>query len=227
MNDNSDSSDSSNKNIKNKTSEREWEIDNLPNRLTVFRITLVPIVIASLLLSLPATPWIDEKKNILGHIAAWTFIIASITDYFDGVIARKRNIVTVFGSFLDPIADKILVVSSIIMLQALGRIHPVIVVILIVRELYMTSLRLLALEKGLTIPVNQLGKWKTATQMVGIPLLMFNHDILGIPVHKIGNICIYLASILSVYSAIVYSLNLLKKFRTKRLMLKRSAKIST
>ena len=94
----------------------------------------------------------EELKSLMGWAAAWIFVIASITDFLDGFIARKRKIVTVFGSFLDPIADKFLVVSSIIMLQALGRIPVLIVIVLVLREFYITSLRLLAGDRGLVIP---------------------------------------------------------------------------
>lgn len=150
----------------------EWEIDNLPNRLTMFRVILIPIILLSLFLNLSTSNFVINNIRTLNYVAAWTFVIASITDFFDGYIARKKNIVTVFGSFLDPIADKFLVISSLIMLQALGRVHVLVVLILVLREMYITALRLLAMEKGLSVPVGTLGKWKTATQMVGIPLLM-------------------------------------------------------
>jgi CDP-diacylglycerol--glycerol-3-phosphate 3-phosphatidyltransferase len=158
--------------------------------------------------------WAASLK--LGYVAGWTFVAASITDFFDGYIARKRGIVTVFGSFLDPIADKFLVVSSLILLGELERIHSIVVLILVLREMYITSLRLLASERGLRVPVGQLGKWKTAVQMVGIPLLMANDKPWGIPMSLIGTICIYLASIFSLYSALEYSLGLIKKIKMKR-----------
>ncbi|MAF76746.1 MAG: hypothetical protein CME60_01195, partial [Halobacteriovoraceae bacterium] len=93
---------------------QEWEIDNLPNRLTIFRMLLIPIIITGLILNKTNVAWIEPYKLKLGYMAAWTFVLASVTDFFDGYIARKRGIVTVFGSFLDPIADKFLVVSSLI-----------------------------------------------------------------------------------------------------------------
>src|SRR5690606_7729726 len=115
----------------------DLEIDNLPNRLTIFRILLIPIVLGAFYLT--GTDYISEEwKAICGQIAAWTFAAASITDFFDGHIARKRNIVTVFGSFLDPIADKFLTVSSLIMLGSLGKIPAIIVIILVLREMFMT-----------------------------------------------------------------------------------------
>ena len=94
----------------------EWDIDNLPNRLTLFRVLLIPIIIGCLGFNLPTWGTLLPFQKTLGWIAAFIFSIAAITDFFDGHFARRRNIVTVFGSFLDPVADKFLVVSSIIML---------------------------------------------------------------------------------------------------------------
>ncbi len=191
----------------------EWEIDNLPNRLTMFRVVLIPIVLVSLFLTTIDHPTLNLYHRTLNYIGAWTFVAASITDFFDGFIARKRNIVTVFGSFLDPIADKFLVISSLIILLALNRIHVIVVLILVLRELYITALRLLAIEKGLTVPVGTLGKWKTATQMVGIPLLMANDIPFGINMPVLGTIAIMLASIFSIYSALEYSIGFVRKVR--------------
>jgi CDP-diacylglycerol--glycerol-3-phosphate 3-phosphatidyltransferase len=183
----------------------EWEIDNLPNRITMFRIVLIPIILFSL--------YFNTKT--LNYVAAWTFVLASISDFFDGYFARKRKLVTVFGSFLDPIADKFLVISSLIMLLELHRIHVFVVVILVMREMYITALRLLAMEKGLSVPVGTLGKWKTATQMVGIPFLMANDFPFGINLLLIGEILLYLATIFSLYSALEYSLGFLKKIKKR------------
>lgn len=194
----------------------EWEIDNLPNRLTMLRVILIPIILLSLFFNLSTSPWVIEHIKLLNYTAAWTFVAASITDFFDGYIARKKNIVTVFGSFLDPIADKFLVISSLIMLLALGRVHVLIVLVLVLREMYITALRLLAMEKGLSVPVGTLGKWKTATQMVGIPLLMANDKPWGLDMALLGTIAIYLASLFSLYSALEYSAGLVKKIQKLR-----------
>ena len=202
----------------------EWDIDNLPNRLTFFRVLLIPVIICSLFLPVSGYQWAAEHTRMLGYIAAWTFVAASITDFFDGYIARKRNIVTVFGSFLDPIADKFLVVSSLILLQELGRINVILVIILVLREIYITALRLLAKERGLSVPVGGLGKWKTAIQMVGIPFLMAYDKPWGIPMPLLGDICIYVASFLSVFSALQYSAGLLGKISKLRKELKLSKK---
>ena len=148
------------------------QFNNLPNRLTLFRIFLIPVVVTCL--GMIEFGFWEKSHVLLGWIAGWTFTLASITDALDGYIARKRNLVTVFGSFLDPIADKFLVVTSLIMLLVLGRIHYLIVIILVLRELYITSLRLLAQSEGIAIPVDRWGKWKAGFQMAGIPMIMAN-----------------------------------------------------
>lgn len=202
----------------------EWEIDNLPNRLTMLRVILIPIILLSLFFNQSNYAWANTHTKLLNYIAAWTFVAASITDFFDGYIARKKNIVTVFGSFLDPIADKFLVISSLIMLLALGRVHVLIVLVLVLREMYITALRLLAMEKGLSVPVGTLGKWKTATQMVGVPLLMAHDHPWGIDMPLLGTIAIYLASLFSLYSALEYSIGLIKKIQKMRKENKRKKK---
>lgn len=192
----------------------DLQIDNLPNRLTIFRIILIPIMIGILYV---VDLDIDSiNSSTLGWIAGWIFTIASITDFFDGYIARKRNIVTVFGSFLDPIADKFLTVSALIMLMSLGRIPSILVIILVIREMYMTSLRLLAINEGITLPVSELGKWKTAMGMVGIPMLMANEPWFFFNFPLIGIVFIYIASILSMWSAITYSVSIIKKLKESR-----------
>ena len=194
----------------------EWEINNLPNKLTIFRVCLIPVIVLCLILNLTDLDWILDKKVTLGYIAGWTFVAASITDFLDGYIARKRKIVTVFGSFIDPIADKFLVVSSLIMLLALDRLNVLVVIILVLREIYITALRLLAIERGFTLPVNNLAKWKTAFQMIGIPMLMPNDQPWGLPMPMTGKICVYLAALISIYSAMQYSLGLVKRLKEER-----------
>jgi CDP-diacylglycerol--glycerol-3-phosphate 3-phosphatidyltransferase len=179
-------------------------------------VVLIPIILLSLCANLVENPWLLSKLKFFNYLAAWTFVGASITDFFDGYIARKKNIVTVFGSFLDPIADKFLVISSLIMLLALNRLNVLIVLILVLREMYITALRLLAMEKGIIVPVGTLGKWKTATQMVGIPLLMAADSPFGINFTLLGTIAIYLATLFSTYSALQYSVGLISKIQKLR-----------
>lgn len=195
----------------------DLEIDNLPNRLTFFRMLMIPVVVLALYFTEDTPRWIEPYHQWLGHIACWVFVVASFTDFLDGYIARKRNIVTVFGSFIDPIADKFLVVSALIMLMGLDRVHPIVVIILVLREMYMTSLRLLAMSEGVDVPVSEMGKWKTGTQMVATPMLMIYDDFFGLDLPIIGTALIYVAALLSLWSALKYSLNMIKKLQEKRL----------
>lgn len=194
----------------------DLEIDNLPNRLTFFRMLMIPVVVLALYFTKETPESLFAYKKYLGHIACWIFVAASITDFFDGYFARKYNIVTVFGSFMDPIADKFLIVSSLIMLMALGRVHSVIVVILVLREMYMTSLRLLAMTEGINVPVSSMGKWKTTFQMIATPMLMVYENFLGLPLAVIGTVLMYIAALLSLWSAILYSISMIKKLREVR-----------
>jgi CDP-diacylglycerol--glycerol-3-phosphate 3-phosphatidyltransferase len=200
----------------NSHSHDEWEIDNLPNRLTLFRIALIPVILTSLYLTTCDFKWVTPYTSFLNYLAAWTFVAASITDFLDGYIARKRKLITVFGSFLDPIADKFLVVSSLIMLLGLQRIPTPLVIVLVVREMYITALRLMAGERGIKMPVGHLGKWKTTFQMIGIPLLMAFDKPWGIPMDVLGLVFIGLAALFSVYSAFEYSWNLIHKIKQAR-----------
>lgn len=195
----------------------DLEIDNLPNRLTFFRMLMIPVVVLTLYFTKDTPYWALSYQDWLGHIACWIFVLASITDFLDGYIARKRNIVTVFGSFIDPMADKFLVVSALIMLMALDRVHPMVVIILVLREMYMTSLRLLAMSEGVDVPVSSMGKWKTTAQMVATPMLMIYDDFLGMNLQLIGTVLIYVAAFLSLWSALKYSLSMIRKLREKRL----------
>ncbi len=195
----------------------DLEIDNLPNRLTILRMLMIPVVVLALyFVGHPEHGTGTVPTWFLGHLATWTFVVASLTDWLDGYIARKRNIVTVFGSFLDPIADKFLVVSGLIMLAGLNRVHEVVVIVLVLREMYMTSLRLLANHEGFTIPVSKSGKWKTGFQMTAMPMLMVGYPWLGMPWHEIGTGCIWVAGLLSLGSAISYTFDMMKGLKVAR-----------
>ncbi|OFZ21737.1 MAG: CDP-diacylglycerol--glycerol-3-phosphate 3-phosphatidyltransferase [Bdellovibrionales bacterium GWB1_55_8] len=177
-----------------------------PNFITLARIAFVPVVVGLLFLNDP----------IWDLVAALTFGIASFTDYLDGYIARKSKTITVYGKLLDPLADKFLVVSSLVMLQHLGRIHVVIVILLICRELAITGLRALASAEGVIIPASSSAKWKTATQMVAIPLLMVKTDLLGIPFFSIGTALIYISLAISLWSARDYVADFFVGMKEKR-----------
>mgnify|MGYP002624211904 CR=1 FL=1 len=205
----------------------DLEIDNLPNRLTIFRMLLIPLVVGSLFIAGQDFVWAIQIKTNLGWFAGWIFTIASITDFFDGYIARKKNIVTVFGSFLDHIDEKFLVVCFLIMLIYFGRVHALIVIILVLRELYITYLRLLAHSEGISVPVNSMGKWKTVIQMIATPMLMIYETWWIIPFDLLGTVLIYLASAISIASATIYSLGVvvkLKEVRKQKRLLRKQKK---
>ena len=150
---------------------------NLPNKLTIFRIILVPVLVIIPLFSIkgeffgiPTTFWI---MNII-------FIIASITDSLDGYIARSRNQITTFGKFLDPIADKVLVVAVLIILVGMAKIPSWIPIIVIIREFIVSGYRLVAVEKdGEVIAASMWGKMKTTTQMIAIILALLDVNAFG------------------------------------------------
>ena len=131
---------------------------NLPNKLTVLRIILVPFMVAAMLIEFPF--------NYL--VAGLIFGVASITDYFDGKIARSRNLITDFGKFADPIADKILVISALVCFLAKGLCDPIILIIVLFREFVVTSIRLSAASSGKVVAANMWGKVKTVTQIIAI-----------------------------------------------------------
>ncbi len=163
---------------------------NTPNLLTLLRIVLVPVVVGLLFLH-------DPTWDV---VAAFIFGAASITDYLDGYLARIQNTETVYGKLMDPLADKFLVVSSVIILQELGRIHPIVVILLICREIAITGLRALASAEGVVIGASASAKWKTATQMVAIPFIM-GQELLGVPLRATGMILLYISLGISFWSA--------------------------
>lgn len=184
----------------------DLEFATTPNLLTTARVFFVPVVITLLF---QRTPGMD-------FFAALAFTIAAITDYFDGYLARRDNSESVFGKLMDPLADKFLVVSALCMLQELGRIHPVVVIVLICREIAITGLRALASSEGLIIGASRSAKWKTATQMVAIPFLMLKRDVFGVPVYEIGQALLYLSLAISLWSAKDYIVDFFHAIREKR-----------
>ncbi|GFI61436.1 CDP-diacylglycerol--glycerol-3-phosphate 3-phosphatidyltransferase [Clostridiales bacterium] len=164
---------------------------NLPNKLTIFRVILIPVFIVVLMGGI-------VPETMCRYIGVAIFCIASFTDYLDGHIARKYNLVTNFGKFMDPLADKLLVSSALICMIELGMLPAWIVIIIISREFIITGFRLLAAEAGLVIAASWWGKIKTVTQMAMIIVVILGvNDILG-------NILIVLATIFTAVSGIDY-----------------------
>lgn len=185
---------------------------NLPNKLTIFRIILSLLLITILLMPFDALGIalpklfvnelivIDMKYIIAGVI----FIVASVTDLLDGYLARKMNCVTDFGKMLDAIADKVLVNPCLVILAASGFIHPIVPVILIIRDSIVNALKMVSGNKGKVIGAIKTGKVKTVCLMVGIALTLFYNmpfELLNI---KVSEFLLIVATVLSVISAIQY-----------------------
>ena len=167
---------------------------NLPNKLTVARVVLIPFFVFFLLS--------DPYNDILKWAALATFIIASLTDLLDGRIARKYNLVTDFGKFMDPLADKLLVCSAMIGLVELGRIPAVVVITIIAREFIISGFRLIAADNGRVIAASYWGKFKTTFQMLMVVLMIAN---INDPVMvTITNVIMWIALALTIVSLIDY-----------------------
>lgn len=168
---------------------------NLPNKLTILRVIMIPFFLVFLYLGngdMSAGKW----------IAFGIFIAASLTDMLDGKIARKYNLVTNFGKFMDPLADKLLVCSAMIALTDMGRIPAWIVIIIIAREFIISGFRLIAAEKGTVIAAGIWGKCKTAVQMVMVCFLIA--DLGGSVIHIIEQVLIYVSLALTIISLADY-----------------------
>ena len=195
---------------------------NTPNLLTLFRMVFVPVIVGLLFIREP-------KWDV---VAALAFTAASITDYLDGYIARAHKIETIYGKLMDPLADKFLVVSALIMLQELGRIHPGVVILLICREMGITGLRALASAEGVVIAASGSAKWKTASQMVAIPLIM-GRSLFGLPLYPLGMVLLYISLTISLWSAIDYLIGFFsglkeaRKHKNQERALARKARIAS
>lgn len=192
---------------------------NLPNKITMSRIVLALIIIALLLFPFDATgislPQLFVNESIVIDIryiiAGILFIVASITDFIDGKIARKHNQVTDFGKMTDAIADKILVNSVLIILASTGFISAIIPVIIIVRDTVVNSIKMIAGNKGEVVAASKLGKLKTASLMIGIVLTLFYNLPFELWNIKVSEALLVVASALSIVSGIQYY-NANKKF---------------
>jgi CDP-diacylglycerol--glycerol-3-phosphate 3-phosphatidyltransferase len=167
---------------------------NLPNKLTIFRVLLIPFFVVVLL--------INPDNSINRYIADTIFIIASLTDMLDGKIARKYNLVTDFGKFMDPLADKLLVCSALICLIETRQVPAWVVIIIIAREFVISGFRLVASDNGIVIAASYWGKFKTVFQMFMIIVMVANID--HIVAYTLGQILMYIALVLTVVSLIDY-----------------------
>ena len=194
---------------------------NLPNKLTILRVLLVPIFILFFILSAgkiyPMTIStmsyeFEYQFDLFRLIAALIFTIASITDTLDGIIARKYNLITNFGKLLDPLADKILVISALMLLSANGEINVIWIIIVVVREISISAIRLVCLEQGVVVSASKFGKYKTATQMIFIILMLFN-------MHTVGKVFFTVTYVLFVISEILVIVSFVDYIRNNKKML--------
>jgi len=183
---------------------------NLPNILTMTRIAAIPLM-AALLMS---------PTQSAGFWAAAVFSLASITDWLDGFLARRMGIVTIFGKFLDPIADKLIVMAALIMILPFGRVPAWMVLVILGREIIITGLRGIASSEGIVIQASDLGKFKTIFQLVAIIGLLLHYDynwLFGIEhqwvhvnMHNVGMFFLWIATLLTVWSGVDYLARFIK-----------------
>ncbi|MDD4194596.1 MAG: CDP-diacylglycerol--glycerol-3-phosphate 3-phosphatidyltransferase [Acholeplasmataceae bacterium] len=173
------------------------------NKLTILRVLMIPVMIVLMYINSLQKPIGFFNMSTAQFIIALLFIIASLTDFLDGYIARKYHQITTFGKFLDPIADKVLVMVALLYLMMImpSRVPLWAVMIVIIREFMVTGVRLLAIEKGQVIAASIYGKIKTATTMVALIILLFND--FGLTVW-IGNVLFYIAIFFTLMSGIDY-----------------------
>ncbi len=178
----------------NMTKKRPIAIFNLPNILTLFRIACIPLIVLLLFFPHKATSF----------MAALVFGLASISDLLDGFLARRRQMVTTLGQFLDPLADKLIVSAALIMLIPLGRVPAWMVVVIVGRELAITGLRSVAVSEGQVISASELGKKKMVFQIVAILGLLFHYDYFGVDCHAVGMFFMWLAVVVTLWSGFSY-----------------------
>ena len=181
-------------------------VTSLPNLLSLFRIALIPVIVVLLL----------QPSRERALAATFAFMIACISDFLDGYLARKHNISTTIGKFLDPLADKLIVTALLIMLAALPRQPAVpawLVVIVIGREVAVTGLRAVAYSRGMVLAAEELGKYKTIYQMFALTGLLMHYDFFGVDWHAGGMYFLVIATVLSVWSGIDYHVKVFRQVR--------------
>lgn len=184
---------------------------NLPNKLTTIRLLSVPLFIIvylipyqSLGIEITVFDVLSTSLSLLDIILFLVFALSALTDYLDGYIARKQHLITTFGKFIDPIADKLIVNTTLLLLASTHDIHIIIPIIMISRDIIVDAIRLVASQKNVVLAASYLGKAKTMTQMIAICLLLLNNIVfagLHIPMDQI---MIWLATLISFVSGVDY-----------------------
>ena len=183
---------------------------NIPNLLTWLRILLIPVFVAVFYLS-------DQtlSLHLKDAFATGVFLLAALTDWLDGYLARKLNQTSAFGAFLDPVADKLMVAAALLILVKLGRADALIAFIIIGREITISALREWMAKVGASksIAVSMLGKIKTTFQMLALLLLLYHQSLLGINCQVIGELLLYLAALLTLWSMGYYLMCAMPQFK--------------
>lgn len=179
------------------------ETFNLPNTITIIRIGVVPFLF--ILLSDPGEFW--------SLVLAILFVAASITDLLDGYIARKYQLVTTMGKFLDPIADKLIINTAMILMIPIGHIPSWIVAVTIMRDLVVDGIRSISSSEGLFIQASRLGKQKTLAQIFAVTALLIHYPFFGADAHLVGMIILYIAFVLTIYSGTDYFVKFYRRVR--------------
>lgn len=176
---------------------------NIPILLTWLRVALIPLMVG--VLYIPDS-WLGSFNKTQGLAATLIFIVAALTDWIDGFLARRWNQTSAFGAFLDPVADKLMVAGALLVLIELNRVNAVIAFIIIGREITISALREWMAQIGASksVAVSSLGKIKTIAQMVAIPMLLYYESILGINLQYWGEILLWVAAVLTVWSMFYY-----------------------
>ena len=175
---------------------------NLPNLITWLRIILIPLLVAVFYLP---DDWLSYSGRNIAACAV--FVVAALSDWLDGYLARALNQTSAFGAFLDPVADKLVVAAALIMLLQLERVEPVVALIIIGREIAISALRewMASIGKSKSVAVAFVGKVKTLSQMIAIPLLLYQDELFGaLNAQWLGTILINIAAVLTVISMLVY-----------------------
>jgi len=174
---------------------------NIPIVLTWLRIAMIPLVVG--LFYIPESWMSMETRDAL---AACSFIVAALTDWFDGWLARRWNQTSAFGAFLDPVADKLMVSAALLVLLDLNRVDAFIALIIIGREITISALRewMAKIGASASVAVHRLGKFKTAAQMVAIPCLLYERPLMGVDLLWLGTWLIVIAAVLTVWSMLYY-----------------------
>jgi CDP-diacylglycerol--glycerol-3-phosphate 3-phosphatidyltransferase len=182
----------------------------IPTLLTWARIAAIPLLVGVFYL-----PWDAATRNL---VATVLFVAFAITDWLDGWLARKLNQTSSFGAFLDPVADKFLICAALLVLLELGRVHAIVALVIIGREIAISALRewMATIGAGRSVAVNMLGKLKTTAQMVAIPFLLYDGVLFGLlPTRPWGTALMYVAAVLTIWSMVYYLRKAIPEIRAK------------